>query len=362
MRRWVWVAGWGARLLRLALFFKILLANSAIVALGAIAGTIITVWHVLSYPHALHYELIAFFAIAGLAISFAVNYLVLRLALTPLDQIQVIVDQVRHGRRDVRIEIGALSDERFDRLAATFNQMLDKLDEDARQLHRLSQAIIQAQEDERQRVARELHDEAAQALTSLLVRLRLLERAEDPEAARRHLGELRALTAEALEDVRRIALELRPTILDDLGMTAALGWRIDEFNTAGAARATLQVHGVDERLPRVIELTCYRVVQEALTNIARHADARHVQLALTQADSCLVLEICDDGCGFDAEGARADGAHGLGLRGMRERLALVGGTLTIDSRPDSGTRLLAHVPLDGRSGGGRLLMATQAAR
>lgn len=207
----------------------------------------------------------------------------------------------------------ALSDERFDRLAATFNQMLDTLEQDSHQLHELSQAILQAQEDERQRVARELHDEAAQALTSLLVRLRSLERAGDPEAAREHLQELRALTAHALEDVRRIALELRPTILDDLGLTTALGWRVDEFNAAGAARATLQVVGVDGRLPRPIELTCYRVVQEGLTNAARHAAATRVQICLHQEDNWLALRIFDDGQGFDAMAVQADRAQGLGL-------------------------------------------------
>jgi two-component system, NarL family, sensor histidine kinase UhpB len=333
------------KLLRIPLFYKILVANSAIVALGAIAGTIITVWHVEAYPHAQHYELIALFAAAGLAISFAVNYLALKLALAPLDQIQSTVDEVRGGRRDVRLDAGALSDDRFDRLAATFNRMLDTLEQDAHQLHQLSQATLQAQEEERQRVARELHDEAAQALTSLLVRLRLLERAGDHAAARQHIQELRALMAGALENVRRIALELRPTILDDLGLAAALGWRVDEFNAAGAARATLQVVDIDGRLPRPIELTCYRVVQEALTNIARHADATHVRIALRREPGQLALEIRDDGRGFDATAIQADRARGLGLRGMRERLALVGGELTLDSQPGRGTYVRARVPL-----------------
>jgi two-component system sensor histidine kinase UhpB len=324
------------------------------VALGAVAGTVITVWHVESFPDDPHYELIAFFALAGLAISFGVNYLALKLALAPLDHIRSMVDEVRHGRRDIRLDAGALSDERFDRLAATFNQMLDTLERDAHQLHQLSQATLQAQEDERQRVARELHDEAAQALTSLLVRLRLLERAGDPEAAREHLQELRALTARALEDVRRIALELRPTILDDLGLTAALGWRADEFNAAGAARASVQVVGIDGRLPRPIELTCYRVAQEALTNVARHAAATHVQIILRQEDGWLALEIHDDGQGFDAVAIQAEHTRGLGLQGMRERLALVGGDLTIDTRPGSGTHLLARVPLPGTRMGGQV--------
>jgi two-component system sensor histidine kinase UhpB len=343
-----WARGAGAlvrRLLRIPLFYKILLANSAIVALGAIAGTIITVWHVRAFPGDLHYQLIAFFAGVGLAISFAVNYLALKLALDPLDQIQSAVDQVRRGRRDVRLDAGALSDERFDRLAATFNQMLDALEQDARQLHQLSQATLQAQEEERQRVARELHDEAAQALTSLLLRLRLLERADNPADARQHIQELRALTAGALEDVRRIALELRPTILDDLGLAAALSWRVDEFNAAGAARATLQVAYIDGRLPRPIELICYRVAQEALTNVARHARAQCVRIALRQEDGQLALEIRDDGRGFDAAAIGADRACGLGLRGMRERLALVGGELTIDSQPGRGTLVQARVRL-----------------
>ena len=342
------------RLARLPLFYKILLSNSAIVALGAVAGTVITVWHVEAFPGDLHYELIVFFAVSGLAISFGVNYLALKLALAPLDHIQSTVDEIRRGRHDIRLEANALNDERFERLAATFNQMLDTLEHDAHQLHQLSQAILQAQEDERQRVARELHDEAAQALTSLLVRLRLLERAGDPDAARAHLQELRALTAGALEDVRRIALELRPTILDDLGLTAALGWRVDEFNAAGAARATLQVVGIDGRLPRPIELTCYRVAQEALTNVARHAAASCVQIILRQEDSWLTLEIHDDGQGFDAVAVQADRTHGLGLRGMRERLALVGGELAIDSQPGHGTHVRARVPLPGARTGERM--------
>ena len=121
--------------------------------------------------------------------------------------------------------------------------------------------------------------------------------------------------------------------------------RVAEFNAAGAACATMEIMGIDRRLPQPIELTCYRVAQEALTNIARHAAATRVQLTLRQEDGWLALEIYDDGQGFDAAAAQADRRHGLGLRGMRERLALVGGELTIDSRPGNGTHLLARVPL-----------------
>lgn len=334
-------------LLRLPIFYKILLANSAIVALGAVAGTLITVWHVLSFPHDFHYELIAYFAVAGFAISFGVDYLVLHLALRPLDRLQAGVDEVQSGRFDVRVDAGALSDERFDRLISTFNQMLDRLEQNAQQLHQLPGAILQAQEEERQRVARELHDEAAQALTSLLVRVRLLERSEAPEEARKHVQELRELTAEALEKVRLVALELRPTILDDLGLESALAWQVDELNMAGSTAAVLEVVGLQDRLPKNLELVLYRVAQEALSNVALHSKATHTRLTLRQEGERVTLEVVDDGRGFNAALARTvrPNGKGLGLLGMRERLALVGGELLVESQPGKGTRLIATAPV-----------------
>lgn len=333
------------RLLRLPLLYKILVANSAIVALGAVAGTAITVWHVTTFADDPHSELIAYFLLAGFAVSFAVNWLVLRLALAPLDRLQRAVDQVRAGQWEVRADPGSLADARFERLASTLNQMLEAKEQDARRLHELSQDILQAQEEERRRLARELHDEAGQALTSLLVRLRLLERSDSPEQARTHVHELRKMTAQALEEVRHIALELRPSILDDLGLGAALAWRVDELNAARTVHATLQVVGVEQRLPRPLELVFYRVGQEALTNIARYARAQHAALVLRREGDWLSLEIKDDGVGFDPAAVQARPSRGLGLLGMRERLALVQGELEIQSTPGRGTRILARAPI-----------------
>ncbi len=344
------------KLLRIPLFYKILLANLAVVVMGAVAGTVITVWHVLRYPDDLHYELIALFAVSGVIISAIVNNLVLKLALRPLDDLQSAVDEVRQGNLNVQVTPDALADERFERLFATFNQMVATLEADAQQLHRLSRLILQAQEDERQRVARELHDEAAQALTSLLVHLRLLERAHNPEEAQQRVEELRQLTAQALEEVRRVALDLRPKILDDLGLEAALGWRMDELNAGGLVQTELQVTGVKQRIPHELELVLYRVAQEALNNVARHAQAAHATIALRQGPDWLTLEIRDDGIGFDPQqpdlGRTLDRPGGLGLMGMQERLAMVGGTLTIESRPRIGTQVLARVPLNPLSRNG----------
>lgn len=330
-------------LLRVPLFYKILLANSLIVAIGAVGGTIFTIWHVLTYPDDAHYELIALFAALGLTLSFAANYVVLRLALTPLTRLQAAVEDVREGDLSTRVRVGRMDDEQFVNLIETFNQMVATTAENTLELRRLSQRILEAQEVERQRVARELHDQSGQSLTTMLVRLRVLERTEDVNQARKQVQELRQLTAQALEEIRRIALELRPKILEDLGLCEALAWRADELNAAGALKTSLQTAGMDRRLSRELELVLYRVAQEALTNVARHAKAHTATIALRQADGRVTLTVEDDGAGFDADAALAH-PSGLGLAGMRERLALVGGTLQVHSAPGRGTHLVATAP------------------
>ncbi|MCC6168617.1 MAG: sensor histidine kinase [Caldilineaceae bacterium] len=336
---------WLLPFLRIPLFYKILIANLAVVAVGAVLGTMITVWHVVHYPNDPHVELIVLFAGAGLLISFAVNSWVLRRALAPLDRLQQAVDDVRAGAANVVVETGPAGDERFDRLAETFNQMVAQLEQNARRMQYLSHQILQAQEEERHRLARELHDEAAQALTSLLLRLRLLERSQDPAEAQKRVQELRALTGQALEEVRRVALDLRPTILDDLGLAPALEWRVDEFNQAGTVRATLDSRGLGRRLPRDVELIFYRIGQEALSNVARHARATAATLVLEQHNGCLELRVTDNGQGFDPGSIRGSGQDGAGLLGMRERLAMIQGTLEIVSSPGQGTTLIARAPV-----------------
>jgi len=226
------------------------------------------------------------------------------------------------------------------------------LERDAVEMQQLSRQIIQAQEEERYRLARELHDEAAQALTSLLVHLRLLERAHEPAEAQKRVQELRELTARALEDVRRVALDLRPTILDDLGLAPALEWRIDELNKRGDLRATIAIGGLESRLPPDIALALYRVAQEALSNAGRHAHAASVTVRLAGSPAQVTLEIADDGVGFDPSAPAAENEHhGLGLLGMRERMRMIGGELAIHSAPGQGTRIVACAPLLNKTGG-----------
>jgi len=332
-------------LLRVPLFYKIVLVNSAVFALGWAVGTQVTIWHVRNFPDASHWDLIVLFFVGGVIVGCLMNRVVLKIVLIPLDRLQAAIDDVQRGRTGIQIKVGRISDERFDRLITEFNQMLAAQEKNSLQLHRQSGKILQAQEEERRRVARELHDETSQSLTSLLVRLRMLERTQNPEEAHQQVRELRALTAHVMDEIHRIALELRPKILDDLGLEAALGWQVDEFNKANPSQASLHISRLEKRLPNTLELIFYRVVQEALTNIARHAHAQHVDVGLKLEGDNAILEVWDNGVGFDITYKLARSYHGLGLLGMRERLSLAGGELRVDAQPGKGTHIIASIPL-----------------
>ncbi|MGH3079355.1 MAG: GAF domain-containing protein [Gaiellaceae bacterium] len=202
--------------------------------------------------------------------------------------------------------------------------------------------VVEAQELERKRLARELHDETGQALTSILLGLKSLERAVDSEEGREGVSSLRDLVVSTLQDVRRLAVELRPSALDDFGLAPALERLVDTYRQQASVPAHLEIYLGDERLSSEIETTLYRMVQEALTNVAKHAGATSVSILLTRTPSSVRLVVEDDGEGFDPGTAR-DG--GLGLPGMRERVALLDGRLRIESAPGKGTTLAAEVPL-----------------
>lgn len=334
----------GRRLLHIPLFYKVLLTNAACVAL-IVVGTSLTVRYMSASSSEPYYDVMALLVLAGLLVSGAVNLVVMKVALAPLDRLESAMDDVRHGKLDVQIGTGRVSDERFDRLIAAFGQMLKTLQKNNQQLHQVSQKILAAQEQERQRVARELHDESTQTLTTLLLYLKLLARSQNPEEAQR-IQNLRQLAAHALEEIRRVAMELHPRILDDWGLEAALGRRIDELNSTNCIQVAFSVEGcVPGHLPKDLELAFYRVAQEALNNIVRHSHAQRAHMTLACKADCLILEIQDDGIGFNTAIIGAARSRGLGLMGMRERLALVGGELTIESHIGKGTHITAHAPL-----------------
>jgi two-component system, NarL family, sensor histidine kinase DevS len=202
--------------------------------------------------------------------------------------------------------------------------------------------VVSAQELERRRLARELHDETGQALTSILLGLKSFEDAASPDDVAAATSELRELVVSTLQDVRRLAVELRPKALDDFGLVSALERLVETFREQTGIDVDLEPRLGDQRLPPDVETTLYRITQEALTNVVKHAQAKRVSIVLTRRDGSVMAVIEDDGRGFGEGRTKEDG---LGLLGMSERIALVDGRLNVESSPGSGTTLSIEVPV-----------------
>jgi signal transduction histidine kinase len=202
--------------------------------------------------------------------------------------------------------------------------------------------VVDAQELERKRLARELHDETGQALTSVLLGLKEVEDSHDETELRAATGRLRKLLVETLQDVRRLAVELRPKALDDFGLVAALERLAETFSEKTGIPVEVEAMLGDTRLPQEVETALYRIVQEALTNVVKHARASRVSVFLRRKDDSVAAVIEDDGIGFSAEDTRNGG---WGIVGMRERIGLLDGRLDVESSPDRGTSVVAEVPI-----------------
>jgi len=277
--------------------------------------------------------------VAGLLAMLALNLVLLRRVMSTffrLTEVMGSIDPDRPGRRlsgvDPRSTEGAV-------LEHTFNAMLDRLESARREAARTA---LTAQEAERSRVARELHDEIGQTLTAVLIQA---ERAAggDPELASRELARVADAVRDSLDEVRRIARELRPEALDDLGLVNALIALCSRVDEQGGPRVRRQLQGRLPPLTSDVELVIYRVAQESLTNTLRHANAEVANVLLAADAEGVTLSVEDDGDGMPSE--PPSGTAGIG--GMRERALLVGGSLSIESRPEQGTKVRLVVPLDG---------------
>jgi two-component system, NarL family, sensor histidine kinase UhpB len=312
--------------------FKRVAALNAAVVVGACAVTIL----VLS-PRKLHSFAAseALVLAAALALVVVINLVLLRRALGPLEALTALARRVDLTRPGQRVPVGHYQSE-VSELATTFNEMLARLEDERRDATR---RVLAAQEGERLRIAQELHDEVGQTLTAVLLQLGRSARRADPELGAQLL-ETQETARASLEDVRRISRELRPEALDDLGLASAIVALTERFSQG----AGLQVRRVlDRELPPLseeAELVIYRVAQEALTNVARHAGADRAELSLTSADGRLVLRVADEGRGFDSQLV-----EGGGLRGMRERAVLVGAQLAFSRGPGGGAEVRLSVPV-----------------
>jgi PAS domain S-box-containing protein len=213
-------------------------------------------------------------------------------------------------------------------------------------LERLSNRLFLAQEEERRRIARELHDEAGQSLYALKLSLELMKEKSSPAAGdgAATLDDQIRVVSQAIENIRRITYDLRPTLLDDLGLIPAIRWYVDGFEKRTAIKVDLAVDMPEDKLDSLLEVNVYRILQEALTNVRRHAAAANVSVRLFVQNRCLRLDIQDDGHGFSAA-ERATASGGVGLIGMKERIVSLGGSLLIDSVRGRGTNLSVEIPL-----------------
>ena len=232
------------------------------------------------------------------------------------------------------------------RLESQLVTQLQTNERNARQLQQLSTRLIGAQEEERRHVARELHDEVGQALTAVQVELSLAQRRlKNSGQPNDLLTDAETITHGALQTVRDISQLLHPALLDDLGLAAAVEWQARSFESRHGIRVDVQHEGLNKRLPRAVEVATYRIIQEALTNVAKHSRATSCQIRLRRDGDDVEVSVVDDGRGFDP--AAVDGTtRGLGLIGMRERVALLDGQVAVESTTGAGTRLKIRLPVN----------------
>ena len=309
------------------LFWRVFAVNGGVLA--AIALLLIVTPLQISAPIKLEQALII---VGGLAITLAANALLLRRTLAPLGRLARRMETVDLLRRGQRIDVNR--DDEVGRVVHAFNRMLERLETERQQS---GQRVLAAQEAERVGIARDLHDEVGQVLTGVLLHLNSI--AEATPSRRDEIDEAKQAVRVALDEVRRISSELRPEMLEHLGLASAL----TELSTTFARVSGLQVERrFDASLPKLpadVELAVYRIAQESLTNVVRHADATEVTLALERAPGSIVLNVIDNGRGFDGLAQE----HG-GLRSMRERALLIDGALAVKPGDGGGVSVRLEVP------------------
>lgn len=330
--------------LGLRLRHKILIANAVIVGICAIAAAVLARWT----PAGSFGEAVALAALAGMSVSVAVNALLIRLALDPLGRLQGAAARVRAGDLAARAPLSPLADRELAHLITTFNGTLDQLTLSRGRLRTIAARALETAEDERKRIARELHDDTAQTLTSLLIRLRTVRNAGTEAERTRLLDELRDELSDAIERMRRFAHGLRPPALDMLGLVPALESHARKVGEFEGLMIDIEADDVAGLLDAPAELALYRIVQEALSNVARHARAKHVRITVRYRADRIVAVVDDDGRGFDPEDMEAQPDRGLGLFGMEERAAYIGGRVDVRSERGKGTHVRIEIPVGER--------------
>ncbi|MGZ8666668.1 MAG: sensor histidine kinase [Solirubrobacterales bacterium] len=310
---------------RRTLFTQVIAVNAALVCLAALLAAALAG---LAFSETARVALVV---IASAGLSLIVNLAVLRARFAPLEDLIEEMEKVDLSRPGSNLPPsidGRGETEEVERIELAFIRMMRRLEAERR---RAGSAALRAQEEERARVARDLHDEVNQSLTGVLLRLEAARETAPPELEA-ELSETKALANQAMQELLSLARQLRPTALDDLGLKAAIAGQVDQV-AGGEIKASLSAEGDFSDLPGDVQLVVYRVAQEALSNAVRHSGASRIEVMLRRVGTEVELEVSDDGGGFafsEAEGR-------LGIPGMRERALLIGGEVVIESGPGRGT-------------------------
>jgi len=331
--------------LRTSIFDRVLIGNSIIIIFGAVAGTIVTRQMTLLG----NIRLILFFSFVGILITLLVNRIIIKTALQPLHELGDALERVDSGQIHIPDSLKNYRDPDIHRLVIAIDSMLTRIANHTSQLQAISERAINAQEEERVRIARSLHDDTSQSISMLIIHLEQLGKLipENAPDIRRYVSDAQQVATKLLENLRTIIWDLRPSILDDLGLLSAIRWFARTNLEKAGVKVEFQASSEITRLPSHLETMLFRIAQEAISNILRHANASKVYIRLWKADQHVWLEIKDDGHGFNIEkiNERAVDQKQLGLLGIKERASLVHGGVSLESSPESGTCLQVHIPL-----------------
>jgi two-component system sensor histidine kinase UhpB len=328
------------------IFYRIAIGNGIIIIIGAIIGTFLT--RLLTNIAATLWHFVLFASI-GIVISLLLDIIILQAALQPLRDLRRTVNRIKLGQAEVNQLALADTDPDIHHLSTALNSLITQLETSNTQLRMLSERAINAQEEERKRIARSLHDDTGQSLSSLIINLERLENripGDNDELVER-LRSIRQMAADSLECLRSIIYDLRPAILDDLGLLPAIRWYARTNLEQVGIQVELEFPDELPSLPQPLTTTLFRITQEGVNNIIRHSQAKKACISLGVRENEVYLRIEDDGLGFDPKKINDDaiGTQHWGLLGIQERTELVGGKMSITSDPEHGTSLQVNIPM-----------------
>jgi two-component system sensor histidine kinase UhpB len=334
------------RLKRTPIFYRIAIGNAVIIVIGASIGTFLT--HFLTDIAATLWHFVLFASI-GIIVSLVLNFAIIQLSLRPLRELRQIVNRIQDGQAKGYQLALEDTDPDIHHLSAALNTLVSQLETSNQQFRVLSERVINAQEEERKRIARSLHDDTGQSLSTLIINLERLEHQVPMESADllNRLRSIRQMAADSLGCLRSIIYDLRPAILDDLGLLPAIRWYAQTNLEEAGIQVKLDFPVELPSLPHPLMTTLFRVTQEGVNNIIRHSQARNVSISLGAKENEVYLRIQDDGHGFDPAqmSSTAMELQHWGLVGIQERIELIGGRMSIISDPGHGTTLQVNAPL-----------------